>query len=113
MIGVLHGHWTVGNSQGAIALCTEGLVGRLTHHAGGSVKIQYGPGDLILGADLQHALRRTFGDQQPLVRGGYDDGGAPPLEVERDLVEFLVAGSIQVIVVENGRVERALDTSFK
>src|SRR5690348_2882187 len=62
---------------------------------------------------LQHVLRRAFGDENSLAALLEKNGDATPLEIERHLIELRPTGDLAGSVLENGRIERIPETALE
>jgi hypothetical protein len=106
-VRTLFRHGAVGDREQPVALPAERLEGRLAACAGAAIERPHLAAGLVRGRDREDALGRALGHEQPLASALGDHAHAPPLEVERQLVELAKAVDIRVLVAQHRRVERA------
>jgi hypothetical protein len=66
----------------------------------------------VLGTEWQDSLGSAFRNQEALLSGRHDHGEATALEIKWDFIQLPVRADVRLGVLEDRRIQRALDPSL-
>ncbi len=107
-------HVAPGDGQHAQSLLAQAVEKRGDARAGCSVKRRCRAVFLLIsGAQAENVFRRAFHHQKTSALSFHQDGNAPPFEIERHFVELVPAGGVDLVVLQDGVVERAFQAALE